>query len=92
VKAHILDGRSVREDEIVGRILVHDIGPDLRKGAVLARDHLQRVRQAGSVHVVELEPGDVHEDEAARRLAEALLSPNLETRPPVQSQARLIAV
>jgi len=87
-----LDGRSVREDEIVGRILVHDIGPDLRKGAVLARDHLQRVRQAGSVHVVELEPGDVHEDEAARRLAEALLSPNLETSPPVQSQARLIAV
>ncbi|HET7467613.1 MAG TPA: hypothetical protein VFL29_13205, partial [Candidatus Dormibacteraeota bacterium] len=40
---------------------------------------------------VELEPGDVHEDEAARRLAAALSGPGLEARPPVQSQARLLA-
>ena len=92
MKTHTLDGRSVRENEVVGRILVHDLGPDLRKGTVLTKEHVQRVRQSGSVHVVELEPGDLHEDEAARRLAEALLSPNLETRPPQQSQARLVAV
>ena len=92
MKARALEGSSAALDDIDGRILVHDLGPDLRKGTVLSAKHLDRVRQAGSVHVVELEPGDLHEDEAARRLAEALLAPNLETRPPVQSQARLVAV
>jgi hypothetical protein len=58
---------------------------------VLSRDHLDRVRRSGEVHVVELEPGDVHEDVAATRLAAALSTPNLEPQPPVQSQARLIA-
>jgi hypothetical protein len=72
-------------------VLVHDLGPDLRKGTVLTEQHLGRVRQSGEIHVVELEPGDIHEDEAARRLAAALAGPGLESRPPVQSQARLIA-
>ena len=45
-------------EEVVGRVLVHDVGPDLRKGTVLTAQHLARVRQAGDVHVVELEPGD----------------------------------
>jgi len=70
---------------------VHDLGPDLRKGALLDETHLDRVRKSGEVHVVELEPGDVHEDEAARRLAAALAGPGLEATPPVQSQARVIA-
>jgi hypothetical protein len=49
------------------------------------------VRRFGEVHVVELEPQDLHEDVAARRLAEALAGPGLEARPPVQSQARLVS-
>jgi hypothetical protein len=72
-------------------VLVHDLGPDLRKGTTLTREHLDRVRQFDEVHVVELEDGDLHEDAAARRLAAAMSGPNLELRPPVQSQARLIA-
>ncbi len=72
-------------------MLVHDLGPDLRKGTILDDQHLDRVRQAREVHVVELEPGDLHEDAAARRLAAALASPGLEAKPLVQSQARLVA-
>jgi len=72
-------------------VLVHDLGPDLRKGALLDETHLDRVRMSGEVHVVELEPGDVHEDDAARRLAAALAGPGLEATPPVQSQARVVA-
>jgi hypothetical protein len=41
--------------------------------------------------MVELEPGDVHEDAAAARLAAALAGPGLEATPPVQSQSRLVA-
>ena len=70
---------------------MHDLGPDLRKGAVLEERHLDRVRRAGEVHVVELEPGDVHEDAAAARLAAALAGPGLEATAPVQSQTRLVA-
>ncbi|HLZ95269.1 MAG TPA: hypothetical protein VKT20_08085 [Candidatus Dormibacteraeota bacterium] len=72
-------------------MLVHDLGPNLRKGALLTAADLDAVRAAGEVHLVELEPGDVHEDEAARRLAAALSAPGLEARPPVQSQSRLVA-
>ena len=84
-------GADAGVGEVVGSVLVHDLGPDLRKGTVLTAQHLARVQQAGDVHVVELEPGDVHEDEAARRLAAALSGPGLEVQAPVQSQARLIA-
>ncbi|TMG28520.1 MAG: hypothetical protein E6H97_04590 [Chloroflexi bacterium] len=64
---------------------------ELRKGSVLRPEDLEAVRRASEIHVVELEPGDVHEDVAAKRLAAALAGPGLEARPPVQSQARLIA-
>jgi hypothetical protein len=91
VHALRLDGRSASAEDIAGRVLVHDLGPDLRKGAVLAVADLETVRRWGEVHLVELEPGDVHEDAAARRLAAALTCPGLEARPPLQSQARLVA-
>jgi len=72
-------------------VLVHDVSHELRKGSVLRPEDLEAVRRASEIHVVELEPGDVHEDVAAKRLAAALAGPGLEARPPVQSQARLIA-
>jgi hypothetical protein len=90
VKAHRL-GDDARVEDVVGRVLVHDLGPDLRKGTVLTAEHLSRVQQAGDVHVVELEAGDVHEDAAALRLAAALAGPGLVAQPPVQSQTRLSA-
>ena len=91
MRAARLDGTTVSATDIKGRVLVHDLGPDLRKGTVLGEEHLERVRRFGEVHVVELEPQDLHEDVAARRLAEALTGPGLEARPPVQSQARLVS-
>ena len=91
MRAHRLEGRSATAGDIEGRVLVHDLGPDLRKGTVLSLEHLERVRQSGEVHVVELGPGDLHEDVAAKRLAAALSGPNLEAQPPVKSQSRLIA-
>jgi len=91
MRAHRLEGRAADAADVEGRVLVHDLGPDLRKGTVLTAAHLDRVRRSGEVHLVELEPGDVHEDIAAKRLAAALAGPNLEPQPPVQSQVRLIA-
>jgi hypothetical protein len=91
VKVIRLDGATAKGRDVDGRVLVHDLGPGLRKGTILGGRHLERVRQAREVHLVELEPGDLHEDDAARRLGAALAGPGLEAQPPVQSQARLIA-
>ena len=91
MKAIRLNGKAATEADIKGRVLVHDLGPELRKGSILRAADLARVRQAGEIHVIELQPGDVHEDEAADRLAAALTVPGLEAKPPVQSQSRLIA-
>ena len=66
--------------------------PDSKAVAVLKESDLERVRRETEVHLVELDPGDVHEDEAARRLAAALTTPGLEAKPPVQSQARLVSI
>jgi hypothetical protein len=92
MRPYRLEGKNARPEDVAGRVLVHDIGPQLRKGAVLTAADLEGVRGAREVHLVELEPGDVHEDEAARRLAAALTAPGLQPRPPVQSQSRLIAL
>jgi len=83
VKAIRLDGATAKGRDVDGRVLVHDLGPDLRKGTILGGRHLERVRQAREVHLVELEPGDLHEDEAAKRLAAALAGPGLKALQPV---------
>ncbi len=76
---------------VAGRVLTHDLGADLRKGTVLTPAHVERLRQAPEVHVAELEPGDLHEDEAALRLGRALAGDGIEIGGPVQSQVRLEA-
>jgi hypothetical protein len=45
----------------------------------------------GPVTVIVMEPGDLHEDEAALRLAAAVAGPGLTARGPVQSRVDLIA-
>jgi len=92
MKAISLDGSTATAAEISGRVLTHDLGPDLRKGTILAAEHLDRLRGHREVHAVELEPGDIHEDLAGRRLAEAIakLGP-LRVEGPIQSQYRLVA-
>ena len=63
--------------EAKGAILAHSVGVPggrLRKGLVLERGHLDQLHAAGQAEVIvaRLEPGDVGEDVAAQRLAEAL--------------------
>ncbi|WP_102109242.1 molybdopterin-binding protein [Oceaniglobus roseus] len=65
--------------EAGGAILAHSVMAGkkrLRKGLILEEGHLAALAEAGvaEVTVARLGPGDVHEDEAARRLAAAVLS------------------
>ena len=86
MKAIRLHGKAATEADIKGRVLVHDLGPELRKGSILRAADLPRIQQAGEIHVIELEPGDVHEDEAARRLAAMVAGPGVIVHGPVESQ------
>ncbi|MCF6232149.1 MAG: molybdopterin-binding protein [Rhodobacteraceae bacterium] len=65
-------------DAALGAILAHSLKLDsgrLRKGVILTKDHLEHIRQAGigQVTVARLDPDDIHENDAAVRLAQALV-------------------
>jgi hypothetical protein len=87
-----LPGREVTAATVSGRVLTHDLGPGLRKGTVLGPEHLEALRTQPEVHVVQLDEGDVHEDEAAVRLGAAIAGPGTRVDPPVQSQVRVVAL
>ncbi len=68
--------------EAEGAVLAHTTrlpGRVLQKGAILDRAALDELLASGVTHVTvaRLEPGDVAEDEAARRLADALTGPGI---------------
>lgn len=69
-------------------VLTRDAGT-VRKGTLLRPEHLAALESAGELHLVELEPGDVHEDDAAVRLGRAIAGPGVDVAGPVQSQVRL---
>jgi len=97
-----LKSREVTIEEAVGLPLAYDlteIVPGRQKGAVLRRGHvireadLETLRRIGksSVRVLELEPGEVHEDEAAFRLASCLCGSGLEVKLPGEAWADIRA-
>jgi hypothetical protein len=87
-----LRGSDVTAATVGGRVLTHDLGPGLRKGAILGPEHLESLRDQPEIHVVELDEGDVHEDDAATRLGAAIAGPGTRVDPPVQSQVRVVAL
>src|ERR671933_1658267 len=86
--------------EAAGKILCHDVrGAGRRRGGVLfkgSRLTADDVRRLGDlpgqeVHLLAVEPGDVAEDEAARRIAMAVAGRGIELEGPHQSRFGLVA-
>ncbi len=81
---------------LIGTIVTHAVrvpgGGRLRKGQVLAASDLDALaRLDAPIHLVRLDDGDIHEDEAGRRLAGLIAGPGLAIREPVQSRVNVIA-
>ncbi len=84
---------------LVGAVLPRDVrvgGERWSKGRRLSADDLDRLAADPAaledpIAVLVPEPGDVHEDEAAVRLAAAVAGPGLTTRGPAESRVDLIA-
>jgi len=100
VKAEALRGSRLNAAAIDGAVLAQTLMvPDdhhrvlLLKGRVLSRSDWPVVAGAriDELHVVRMEPGDIHEDEAARRLARLVAGPGVVQHGPVESQVRLSA-
>jgi len=85
-------------DQAEGRILGHNVaGPDgkrlLRKGKALRREDVESLRGLGrsTVYVAELERGDVDENVAAQRIAQAALGPGLRLSGASTGRVNLVA-
>jgi len=90
----VLDPTQSANLDIARRTIVtEDVKSDghrlFRKGHQLTATDLASL--PGPIHAVRLDPGEVHEDEAGRRLAAAVAGPGVVTREPVQSRVNLVA-
>src|SRR6266540_7324227 len=81
-----------------GKILGHNIAGAngqrlLRKGKPLTDEDLEKLRTLGrsSVYVAEIEPEDVEENKAARRVAEAICGPGLHITGVASGRANALA-
>jgi molybdenum cofactor cytidylyltransferase len=90
--------RVVPVEEAVGRILVHNVADAtgrkaFSKGHVVHPDDLEKLVQLGlqEAYVAELEPGDVHEDEAAARLAAACAGDGITASRPTTGRVNFFA-
>ena len=100
MKAESLRGSRLSADSIEGAVLAQTLlVPDdhhralLLKGRILTKADWPVVAGArvDELHVVRMEAGDVHEDEAARRLAKVVAGPGVIVHGPAESQVRLSA-
>lgn len=82
--------------EAEGALLAHSARTEagvIRKGTRLGAEHVAALAAAGvaEVTVARLDAGDLHEDEAARRLAEAVAGPNVRVDRADTGRANLFA-
>jgi molybdenum cofactor cytidylyltransferase len=79
-----------------GAIVAHAVRRDgfvLKKGQIVTAEHQAALRAAsvGEIIAARLDPGDVGEDDAARRLAEGLRGPNLRAEGAFTGRVNLFA-
>jgi molybdenum cofactor synthesis domain-containing protein len=94
--------RKVKLDEAVGMALGHDVtkvipgkfkGPAFRRGHTISKDDIPELLSLGKEHVwiMELEKGEVHEEEAALRIASAIGGAGIEFSTPREGRVNLKA-
>ncbi|MEM8811874.1 MAG: molybdopterin-binding/glycosyltransferase family 2 protein [Pseudomonadota bacterium] len=87
---------SVPLEQAFGAIVAHSVklsGGTIRKGTKITEDHLALARAAGlqAITVARLDAGDMHEDEAAAKIAEALAGSLIRVDPAFTGRANLFS-
>jgi molybdenum cofactor synthesis domain-containing protein len=94
--------KKIRVEEAVGLKLAHDLtrivpgkfkGAAFRRGQVLRKSDIPKLLDLGKkqVYVLKLERGELHEDEAARRIARAISGKGIRLRGPREGKIDLLA-
>ena len=89
-------------EEAIGLPLAHDIteivpgkhkGPAFRRGHIVRQEDISKLLDVGkrNLYVMELEKDELHEEDAARRLAKAAAGKNLNLSDPSEGRINLIA-
>ncbi|MBP2654367.1 MAG: molybdopterin-binding protein [Firmicutes bacterium] len=80
--------RKVRVDDAVGMVVAHDMtkivpgeykGPKFRKGHIICSEDIPHLKDMGKEHIylIDLAKGQIHENEAVRRMAQAVVGENV---------------
>ena len=94
--------KSIRVQNAAGMVLCHDVteiipgklkGPSFRKGHVIQNSDIDKLLDLGKrfIYVFELTKDQVHENEAAKRIAKAATGPGLIMTEPVEGKVTLSA-
>ncbi len=94
--------KSIRVQDAVGMVLSHDIteirpgkfkGPSFKKGHVIQKSDIEKLLDLGKrfIYVFELEAGQIHENEAAIRIAKAAQGPGLALTDPSEGKVNFKA-
>jgi molybdenum cofactor synthesis domain-containing protein len=94
--------KVISVEEAVGLPLAHDIteiipgkhkGPAFRRGHIIRPEDVSKLLDVGkaNIYVMELEKDELHEEDAARRLAKAAAGTNLKLTDPSEGRINLVA-
>lgn len=94
--------KEIAVEQAVGTVLAHDLtqiipgeykGPKFKKGHVITEEDIPLLLSMGKKHlyVVEKEDRDVHENEAAQRIASAAAGPGIRLTEPSEGKIELLA-
>jgi hypothetical protein len=94
---------QIATEKATGKMLCHDItriekgifkGAIFKKGHCIAAEDIETLLNLGKKHIytLELEKGDLHEDDAGQRIARALAGYGLEISTPSEGRLNLVAI
>jgi molybdopterin biosynthesis enzyme len=94
--------QSIPVRKAVGHVLAHDVtrivpgqgkGPAFKKGHIIQEQDIETLLDIGkaNIYVLELSPDQIHEDDAARRIAAAAAGPGIKLSVPSEGRVNLIA-
>ena len=94
--------KKVNVEDAVGMVIGHDVtkivpgtfkGPGFKRGHVIRQEDIPELLKLGKEHiyVMELRKGELHEDDAARRLSRAVSGPGVEIVGPSEGKMKLVA-
>jgi molybdenum cofactor synthesis domain-containing protein len=94
--------KKVRVEDAVGMVLGHDVtkivpggfkGAAFKKGHVIRQEDMEELKSMGKNHIniIELECGQIHENEAAERISRACAGENIELKGPSEGKIEFIS-